>query len=146
MPRWPCLGVSNVFPEIEDPATRAALGTAGFGTAAAIVFRVLMWLRRDKRQDTAEQSTEDVYQGIIAQLEAHIARLETRANAAEAQAMVFDTHNKAQATRLRDEIDARYIAESKLRRTESEMIGLRALIESLRARIVELEAGKHAKP
>lgn len=130
-----------MLPEINDPATRAATWTTAASVVLAIVWRVYLWVRRDSRIDAAGQSTSDVYKDIIAQLEAHIARLEARLSAAEARANVLDEHLKAAGIRINDEVNARYLAESKLRRVESELLGAQSLAESLR---VQLNAAQGA--
>lgn len=135
-----------MFPEFDDATAKAAGWLTGLGGIAAALWKIRGWLKGDIRQEAAADRTDGGYAQIIAQQAAHAERQEARCSAAEARADVLETHMHALGQRITDEINSRYLAEGHVRRIEGENAGLRAQVESLRARVAELELLVHAKP
>lgn len=99
------------------------------------------WLsvRSATRTDSAGQTQQEVYQGIILQLEQHIARLEARVLTAETRTEHLEEQIKTMNVRVTEEINQRYMAEHMARRIESEANGLRAAVFDLTERLGKAE-------
>lgn len=121
-----------MIPDFDDATTKMAGALTALGGVLAGLWKIRGWLKADARAEGAAERTDDGYQRIITGLEAHIARLDVRVKAAEDRADVLAAQISTLQTRVRDEIDRRYLVEQANHALESANAGLRAALAELR--------------
>lgn len=135
-----------MLPDLESLSAKE--GTAVTAAIAAALLGFKMWLkgRSDLRADGAGQSQTKAYQDIIADQEAHIARIQARLKEADARADVLEKRIIELSQRVTDEINRRYQAEFAAQQSASEAGGLRAQVAELERQVAELQADMKGAP
>ena len=115
---------------------------------AGLLLAFKLWLkgRSEWRADGAGQSQAEAYRDIIADQEAHIARIQARLTDADARAAALEKLIIELSQRVTDEINRRYAAETAARHSASEAGGLRAQVADLERKVAELQAARGQEP
>lgn len=121
-----------MLPDFDDATTKMATVLTAAGGVLAGLWKIRGWLKSDVRSEGAAERVDDGYQRIIDGLEQHIKRLDVRVKAAEDRADVLAAQIGTLQTRIRDEIDRRYLVEQSNHALESANAGLRAALAELR--------------
>lgn len=121
-----------MLPDFDEATTRMAGALTALGGVLAGLWKIRGWLKADSRAEGAAERTDDGWRRIVDGLEAHIHRLEARVKAAEDKADFLTLQMNTMQTRIRDEIDRRYLVEQSNHALENANAGLRAALAELR--------------